>query len=164
MSSLDNSHSAEVGSHLGVGVLAGAAVGALAGGVETAIAGAVTADHDALFAALVLGMYGAAFGAVFGAIAGLVLAVMVLPLNGRPRAVRRLRMVWGLCAALIVWGLCVVFFGPPPTLVPGPNETIANIRSDLVWFYVAPGLLAFVAGTVLAPLLARDHKAARDPT
>jgi hypothetical protein len=142
-------------SHLGTGLLVGAGAGALAGAAEMAVAGAITADRDALLAALLFAMYGSAFGMVFGAITGLALAMLMLPLTWRSRALRRLRLVWGLCAAAIVWGLCGVVFGMP-TFEPGPNETIENVRSDLVWFYIAPSILALILATAFAPLLGRN--------
>jgi hypothetical protein len=157
---------ARIASHLIIGVLIGAGAGALAGAADIAVAGAVTAGRNALLAAFVLAMYGFGFGALFGAITGFALAVIMLPLSARPRMLRRLRWLWGPCAAAIVWGLCVLFFGAP-SLDPGPNESIANLTSDLVWFYVIPSVLALILGVALAPLLARDDgKPARraDPT
>jgi hypothetical protein len=153
-SSLDGNAVARLASNLGIGLLIGAGAGALAGAAEMAVAGAITADRDALLGAFMLATLGLGFGAVFGAIAGFALAVLLLPLVGHPRALRRLRLVWGLCAAAIVLGLCSAVFGMP-TLDPGPNETIENLRRDLVWFYIGPSLLALCLGIALAPLLAR---------
>jgi hypothetical protein len=157
MRSFDNTFATRLASHLGAGLAIGTSAGALAGAADAAIAGAITADREAFSAALFLGFVGCAFGAVFGATTGLALALLMLPLRGRPRVLRRLRLVWGLCAAVIVWGLCSLVFGTP-TLDPGPNETIQNLRRDLLWFYVGPSLLALVLGTALVPLLARDQK------
>ncbi|MGH2492515.1 MAG: hypothetical protein ACRDF9_13530 [Candidatus Limnocylindria bacterium] len=148
---------ARLGSKLIFGSLVGGGAGLVAGATEMAIAGAMTAD-DPLLGAFALAMYGGALGAVFGTITGFALAVIVLPFSDRPRIVRRLRLLWGLCAALIVAGICMLAFGPPE-LIPGANETADNVRSDLVWFYVAPSVLAFVAGAALVPLIARDHDA-----
>jgi hypothetical protein len=150
-----NSSVVRAASHLGLGSVLGAGAGALAGAADIAVAAALTADHDALLAAFVLAMYGFGFGAIVGAIAGFALAVIMLPFAARPRLLRRLRLMWGLCAAVIVWGLCTLFFGAP-SLDPGPNETTATLRSDLMWFYVIPSVLALVLGGALAPLLARD--------
>jgi hypothetical protein len=136
-------------------MLLGAGAGALAGAADIAVAGAVTAGRNAVLAAFVLATYGFGFGALFGAITGFALAVMMLPFTARPRVLRRLRFVWGLCAAAIVWGLCALFFGAP-SLDPGPNETFATVRSDLAWFYVIPSVLALILGVALSPLLARD--------
>lgn len=154
---------ARVASHLGLGLILGAGAGALAGAADIAVAGAVTAGRNALLAAFVLATYGFGFGALVGAVTGFTLAVIMLPFTARPQLLRRLRLVWGLCAAGIVWGLCALLFGAP-SLDPGPNETIANVRSDLVWFYVVPSALALVLGTALAPLLARDDRRGADPT
>ena len=154
-SSQDTSAVARIATHLVIGILIGAGAGAVAGAADIAVAGAVTADRNALLAALVLATYGFGFGALFGAITGFALAVIMLPLSARPRLLRRLRWVWGLCAAAIVWSLCALFFGAP-SLHPGPNETIATVWSDLVWFYVIPTALALILGVALGPLLARD--------
>lgn len=130
----------------------GAGAGALAGAVDIAVAAALTAGRNALLAAFVLAPYGLGLGAVFGAITGFALAVIMSPFNARTHMPRRLRLVSGICAAAIVLGLRAVFFGVP-RLDPGPNETIANLRSDLVWFYVGPSVLALVLGAALAPVL-----------
>lgn len=154
-SSHDGSVLARLSSQLIIGVLVGAGAGALAGAVDIGVAAALMAGTNALLAAFVLAPYGLGFGAVFGAITGFALAVIMSPFNARPRMLRRLRLVSGVCAATIVWGLCVLVFGVP-SLVPGPNETIANLRSDLLWFYVGPSVLALVLGASLAPLLIRQ--------
>jgi hypothetical protein len=146
---------ARLASQLSIGALVGAGAGAFAGAIDIALAAALTARTNALLAAFVLAPYGLGFGALFGAITGFALAVIMSPFNARPRMVRRLRLVWGICAAAIVWGLCVLFFGVP-SLDPGPNETIANLRSDLLWFYGGPTVLALVLGAALAPLLSRQ--------
>ena len=153
-SSRDGSVLARLASQLSIGVLVGACAGALAGALDIAVAAGLTARTNALLAAFVLAPYGLGFGALFGAITGLALAVIMSPLNARPRMLRRLRLLWGICAAAIVWGLCVLFFGVP-SLDPGPTETIANLRSDLLWYYVGPTLLALVLGAAIAPLLSR---------
>jgi hypothetical protein len=146
---------AGIASHLGIGFFVGAGAGAFAGAADMAAAAAVAAKRDALFAALFLAMYGFGFGALFGAITGFALGVITLPFLGRPRLLRRLRLLWGLMAAAIVAGLCSLMFGVP-SLAPGPNETLETVRSDLVWFYAGPTLLAFVLGVALVPLLARN--------
>jgi hypothetical protein len=155
--SQDESAVARVASHLGLGLALGAGAGALAGAADIAVAGALTADRNAFLAAFALATYGFGFGALVGAIAGLALAVIMLPFAARPRLLRRLRWVWGLCAAVLVWSLCVLFFGVP-SLDPGPNETTATLRSDLMWFYVIPSVLALILGGALSPLLARDPR------
>jgi hypothetical protein len=141
-------------SRLGVGIFVGAGAGAVAGAALIAVAGAVSAGPNALLAGILLASYGFGFGAVFGAITGFALALIMLPFIARPWMLRRLRLVWGLCAAAIVWGLCVLVFGSP-AFDPGPNETMANVRSDLAWFYVGPSALALLLGVALSPLLAR---------
>jgi hypothetical protein len=148
---------ARYATHLGIGFFVGAGAGAFAGAADMAAAAAVTAKRDALFAALFLAMYGFGFGALFGAITGFALGVITLPFSGRPRLLRRLRLVWGLLAGAIVVGLCSLVFGLP-SFVPGPNDTLETVRSDLVWFYAVPTLLAFILGVALAPLLARNGR------
>jgi hypothetical protein len=146
---------ARIASQVSIGVLVGAGAGALAGALDIAVASAFTADTNALLAAFVLAPYGLGVGAVFGAITGFALAVIMSPFGARPGTLRRLRLVWGICAAAIVWGLCVLVFGVP-SLDPGPNETAANLRSDLLWFYLGPSVLALVLGVALAPLFSRQ--------
>src|SRR5687768_6436550 len=145
---------ARLPSHLGIGLLVGTGAGALAGAADLAIAIAFTAKRDALFVALFFATYGLAVGAVFGAITGFALSAVTLPFTMRPRVLRRLRLVWGLFAAAIVAGLCVMTFGAP-SLHPGPNETVENVRSDFLWFYAGPTILALTLGIALTPLLAR---------
>src|SRR5688500_19386326 len=142
-------------SHLGIGLLVGTGAGALAGAADLVIATAFTAKRYAFFVALFFATYGLALGAVFGAITGFALSVVTLPFTMRPRMLRRLRLVWGLFAAAIVGGLCVLTFGAP-SLHPGPNETVANVRSDFVWFYAGPTIFALTLGIALAPLLTRQ--------
>jgi hypothetical protein len=153
-----NSVVGRAASTLLVGSLVGTGAGAVAGAAEMAVAGALTAD-DALLGAFVLALYGAGLGAVFGGTSGFALGLVLLPLSTRPRIVRRLRLVWGACTAVIVFGLCFVTFGSPD-LAPGANETMANVQSDLLWFYVAPSVLAFAGGAILAPLVARAEEIA----
>jgi hypothetical protein len=156
-SSRESDAVARYATHLGIGFLVGAGAGALAGAADMAAAAVATATRDALFAALFLGMYGLGLGALVGAVTGFAVGVITLPFSGRPRLLRRLRLVWGLLAAAIVVGLCSLVFGAP-SFVPGPNETLENVRSDLVWFYAVPTLLAFILGVALAPLLARNGR------
>ena len=130
----------------------------MAGAADVAIAIAFTAKRDALFVALFFATYGLAGGAAFGAITGFALSVVTLPFTVRPRMLRRLRLVWGLFAAAIVAGLCVLTFGAP-SLHPGPNETVENVRSDFLWFYAGPTILALTLGIALTPLLARGASA-----
>jgi hypothetical protein len=143
---------ARLASQLSIGVLLGAGAGAFAGAVDIGVAAVLTADTNALLAALVLAPYGLGVGAVFGAITGFGLGLIMSSFDAR--TLRRLRLVWGICAATIVWGLCVLAFGVP-SLDPGPNETIASLRSDLVWFYIGPSVIALVLGAALAPLFSR---------